>query len=359
MSSSSSSSTIEMKTKFACYACKKEYTTNQNLQLHYVRQPLCNKWNNLDKKLNDCIETKIKSDKNNKNIVNKCLACKKIFSNLGNLNKHTNNSLTCKKWIILQDMQHFKPLFPKDFQPFKFNNELDIDVNTISLKESYGCSVDESYKELNSITKSHHESFKLKSGSKNGHKIEYKLMNAIKKSKDEELKCIVDVNTNYKQFIAPKYKLNHIIWNLFLIDKEFKLTKDIIDENNINYIIAILPNKNNYNKIINKNEINVEHTVLEYKGNNMQMDIKRFDEECINIEKYRKLRQNIFVFCNNGYQRSLPFLCYYLTKFHNDEVPSIEKAIDIILPQVDKDNYSILRNKYITNITLLFDKNNF
>lgn len=32
---------------------------------------------------------------------------------------------------------------------------------------------------------------------------------------------------------------------------------------------------------------------------------------------------------------------------HADEVPNVEKAIDIILPQVDKAHYATLRDKYI------------
>jgi hypothetical protein len=44
--------------------------------------------------------------------------------------------------------------------------------------------------------------------------------------------------------------------------------------------------------------------------------------------------RNVLVFCNNGYQRSIPFLVYYLTNYHSDEVPSIEKAVELILSQL-------------------------
>ena len=158
----------------------------------------------------------------------------------------------------------------------------------------------------------------------------------------------------YESFIAPKYKLCHIIWNIFLIDKEFKLTQEIIDENNIGYILAILPDKQTY---YDKIDIDVEHNILEYEGHTIEnIDTEVYDSECKKIEKYRKERKNIFVFCNSGYQRSIPFLIHYLTKHHGNEVPTIEKAMDIILPQVDKENYATIRNKYITNMELLFNQ---
>lgn len=127
---------------------------------------------------------------------------------------------------------------------------------------------------------------------------------------------------------------------------------EIIEENNIKYIIAILPRTSIYDEILG--HINLPHTVMTYNGHTPDLDEELFKKQCEMIESYRKERGNIFIFCNNGYQRSLPFLCWYLTKFHKDEVPSIDKAIDIILPQVDKDNYGTVRDRLIRNIKSLF-----
>ena len=248
---------------FECKACGRSYGYKDSLKKHYARQPLCEKW--LDnKKLNTKVVEYVNEHwSEEKEHQTNCQICNKSFSNIGNLNRHMNENVICKKW--------------------------------------------EKYYNIESI---------------------------------------------YEEFIAPKYKLNHIIWNVFLIDKELELTDEIIKENNIGYIIALLPDEKVYYE---KVKVNVPHTIMTYEGHNPILDVEKFDIECNKIEEYRKERKNIFVFCNNGYQRSIPFLCHYLTKFHNDEVPTIEKAIDIILPQVDKDNYSTLRNKYIENMELLFN----
>lgn len=246
-----------------CKACGRSYSTKQNLNQHFSRQPLCEIWMNesiFNSKLVEYVDKHIDEEKIH---MKECKYCNKKFASKSNLNKHMNTNVICKKW--------------------------------------------EKYMELKPL---------------------------------------------YEHFEPPKYKLCHIIWNVFLIDKEFEVTQEIIDENKIGYILALLPDKKIYDEKI---KINVAHNIIEYQGHNMDnMDFELFDKECQKIEEYRKERKNIFVFCNNGYQRSIPFLCHYLVNHHNDEVPTIEKAIDIILPQVDKENYSKLRDKYIENMNKLF-----
>ena len=153
----------------------------------------------------------------------------------------------------------------------------------------------------------------------------------------------------------------HIIWNVYLIDKEFIKTQpmqEIIKDNNISYVLAILP-KNDESDPDNHTrgclqELGVKHDVMQYEGHDMHIDMDEFQRQCDVIEEYRGKRENVFVFCNNGYQRSIPFLTYYLWKHHNDEIPDIPRAIDVILPQVDKANYTELRNKYIESMNQLF-----
>lgn len=158
-----------------------------------------------------------------------------------------------------------------------------------------------------------------------------------------------------EEFVAPKYSLCHIIWNVFLMDKEYpKLPnfQEIIAENNIKYVVAILPEESVYDETMGKYQL--DHTVMKYEGHDMTFDTQQFDEQCAKMEEHRKQRNNIFVYCNNGYQRSIPFLSYYLMKFHNTEAPSVERAIDLILPQVDRENYASLRSSYIESVTRLF-----
>ncbi len=159
----------------------------------------------------------------------------------------------------------------------------------------------------------------------------------------------------YAEFISPPNdnKLIHIIWNVYLTDKDSKLNSNNLADDKITHIVAIIPNEEIYNEKFKKP---ISHTIMKYEGHNVNINFNLYDIECEQIEKHRKDRNNVLVFCNNGYQRSLPFLVYYLTKYHSDEVPTVERAIDIILPQVDKKNYSTDRNKIIESVENLLRK---
>lgn len=261
----------------SCEACRKVYSTPYNLKKHWKRQPMCEKWINLNPGLKDFIDHKFKvegaahSDKvENENTT--CMACKTTFANVGNLNRHLLTSVICSKWDLYNDLE---PV------------------------QAY-------------------------------------------------------IGRMYSEFDAPKYSLCHIIWNVYLIDKEMIRKRecdinidDIIKETNIKYVVGILPgDEEEQNKAV-MDALGVDYSVMPYHGHNMDINIDAFDEQCKKIEEHREKRENVFVFCNNGYQRSIPFLVYYLYKHHNDEVPTIERAIDIILPQVDKKNYGTIRNKCI------------
>ena len=152
----------------------------------------------------------------------------------------------------------------------------------------------------------------------------------------------------------PPSKVYHIIWNILLADKQFSITDESLNENKIGHIVAILPSRSDFEKVVNHK---IDATVIEYGDKH---------EPEIDTEHYYRIGQfidtlarnskndsdrNVLIFCNNGYQRSIPFLVYYLTKFHPIECPSISKAIDLIFPQVDKINYLSLREKTIEDIT--------
>lgn len=61
-------------------------------------------------------------------------------------------------------------------------------------------------------------------------------------------------------------------------------------------------------------------------------------------------RGSVLVFCNSGYQRSIPFLAHYLTTRHPTEAPTVSRAVDLILPQVDRQGYSASRDRWITAV---------
>ncbi len=160
---------------------------------------------------------------------------------------------------------------------------------------------------------------------------------------------------DYAVFEAPPpSKLYHIIWNILLADKQFPLTLESLRENKIGHIVAILPSRNDFEKIAGKG---IEATVIEYGDKHEPfINSKQYEETCTFIDNLARSskddsERNVLVFCNNGHQRSIPFLVYYLTRFHSDECPSISKAIDLIIPQVDKLNYLSLREKTIEDVT--------
>jgi hypothetical protein len=265
-----------------CEACNKFYSSIYNLKKHHIRQPLCNDWIKLKPGIKDYIDDKFQLPCNDIELEEqktKCFICNTVFSNVGNLNKHLDNSLICSKWSMYKDLN---PL------------------------ETY-----------------------------------------IKPSN------IINQNIN-EEFIAPKYSLCHIIWNIFIIDKQYAALPnidEIIKENNVKYIIAILPNESDYKL----KHLNIDHHIMIYNNHNTEVDINEYNKQCEKIEEYRKIenRPNIFIYCNSGYQRSIPFLCYYLLKYHPNEAPNIEKAIELVLPQIDRANYAQTKEKYIDSMTTL------
>jgi hypothetical protein len=259
----------------SCDACQKVYSTPYNLKKHLQRQPLCEKWLSLQPGLKDFINEKIKLQAENtaKEVNTTCHACKTVFANLGNLNRHLSTSVICSKWDLYNDLEPVQGYIGK----------------------------------------------------------------------------------TYSGFDAPEYQLTHIIWNVFLIDKEFAKNTDITSiakENNIKYIIAILPGDAEHTWL---KELKIDYHISTYEGHDTNIDYQEFDTQCKKIEEFREKRENVFVLCNNGYQRSIPFLTYYLYKHHKEEVPTIERAIDIILPQVDKDNYRLQRDNYIQSMKELLN----
>jgi hypothetical protein len=152
----------------------------------------------------------------------------------------------------------------------------------------------------------------------------------------------------------PPSKVYHIIWNILLADKQFSLSPQTLKENKIGHILAILPSRKELDELM---EEEFPSTVVEYGDTHQPViDQEKYDELGQFIDNIARSSKgdedrNVLVFCNNGYQRSIPFLVYYLTKFHPDECPSISKAIDLILPQVDKLNYLSLRQQTIDDIT--------
>jgi len=257
----------------------------------------------------------------------KCQACDKMYSSAYNLGKHHKRQPLCLEWIRLQPGI-------KDFIDDKFQLPLnDLETSELDTK----CFV------CNTVFSN--------VGNLNRHLDTHVICSKWSMYKDlEPLQAYNKTTDCASEFVAPKHKLCHIIWNIFLIDKELQTITEIIKENNIQYIIGIFPDEETYGNVFPPG---IDHHVMLYHGHTIDIDIKMFDEQCAKIEEHRKNRGNIFVCCNSGYQRSIPFLCYYFVKYHPNEVPSVAKAIDLILPQVDKANYASMRDMYVFSTELL------
>jgi hypothetical protein len=154
---------------------------------------------------------------------------------------------------------------------------------------------------------------------------------------------------------VPSSQTHHIIWNVLLADKLMPLTPETLLADNICHIISILPHESDFLKL-NQHIPECPYTVLAYGDQHIPTIDKQAFYECgtfIDSLAKSKNRKNVLVFCNNGYQRSVPFLVYYLTTFHPDEVPTVERALSIILSQLDKEHYSELMPTMIENMTKL------
>ncbi len=127
-----------------------------------------------------------------------------------------------------------------------------------------------------------------------------------------------------------------IIWNLFVTDKLTPLKLDVLKKANIAEIVAILPEEKDF-QTVNADIGDIPVTVLAYHHNHTPaLPREQYDDVAKKIDELakrpREKPRNVLVFCNNGYQRSLPFLVYYMTKYHADEFPTVEKAVAAIFP---------------------------
>jgi hypothetical protein len=151
----------------------------------------------------------------------------------------------------------------------------------------------------------------------------------------------------------PPSLTKHIIWNLLLADKQLEMTQEILDKEKICHIVAILPKKSDF-LLLNENVKDFPFTVLEYGDSHTTTVDKEAFKICgefIDSVARNAGSRNVLVFCNNGYQRSIPFLVYYLITFHSDEVPSISKALSLILSELDKTNYMNILAPTIESVT--------
>ncbi len=312
-------------------------------------------------KINICDSSKMANEET------QCGACHRSFSTTGNLNRHLQSSLVCEQWLNSMNTEPRQQL--RLFDVIQDNRITSSDIlKHLSKPSQTECKYcHRVFSTSDAISK--HLRTSVICDKWRTHDVLSKLANVMN-GLLPFTKCLMKdsndgeglVNKSYKpeiyeKFEAPKYSLLHIIWNVFLVDKEFAKKhdfKNICEDNSVKYMVGIVPNKQEFQKAV---DFEMSHGLLVYDGHATDLDLKGFERECRIIEEHRAKRHNVMVFCNSGYQRSLPFLCYYLYKCHRNEVSTIERALDIILPQVDKSSYADVRDKYIESITKLFATN--
>lgn len=263
--------------------------------------------------------------------MNTCPACQKAYAHKDGLKKHHQRQPLCVEWMKLRPGV-------KDYVDQKF-----------ALPRT------EEEKGLDSISCGVCNAKFANVGNLNRHLECSTICGKWALYKDlQPLDAYINKEVVHDTFEAPKYSICHILWSLYLVDKGFVQKVDMSDvcaENKIEYILAILPSQAVFDELI---KFKIDHTVLEYGDTHEpNLDTEAFDRQIVHIESLRAQRKNVLIFCNNGYQRSLPFLCHYLTKHHPDEAPDVERAIDLILPQVDRLNYASLRDEFVTKMKAL------
>ena len=287
-----------------CHACGKTYAS---LEKHHARQPMCAEWlalsPGLAKRFVDGREGKFDDWARTE-----CPGCKQMYSNVGNLNKHLDKSTCCRKWRMYAELKGID-----DFQP--------------------------AYSEP---------------------------------AKHAEV-APQDPHARYAM---------HIIWNLFLTDRDSVEAAELatmLSGLRIRHVVAMLPEEGG----AEVEGVKVREAVAAVEaaaaaegvgvremryadhasagdrdglGAAFGVDLGAYDETCDFIEAARAARENVLIFCNNGYQRSVPFLCHLLTTRHADEVPNVAKAVDLVLPQVDRQNYARLRDETIDKVTAVLNR---
>lgn len=149
--------------------------------------------------------------------------------------------------------------------------------------------------------------------------------------------------------------ISHIIWNVLLCDKTARLSADDLAANKVHHILAILPNADALPAAVR--DSGIPATVLAY-GDQHEPTLSSAQRAdfatagaLIDAEaQAADQRGSVLVFCNSGYQRSIPFLAYYLTTRHPEEAPTVARAVDLILPQVDREGYSASRDHWIAAV---------
>lgn len=248
-----------------------------------------------------------------------CEGCNKRYVNEIGLLQHLKRTPLCKKWIdILSNDNKAKDIQTNKLEQIKYKYSDNHEMTCSSCQHKF-----------------------TNIGNLNRH-----LSNNIV--------CLKYTMFNNEPIKTNESELVHLTRNLFFTNAN-NLDKEI-EYNNIGHIICILPHESYFEKIERNRNVNISYTLITYNDNYGFIDndtIQKFEESYDKIEELHKNKKNTLIFCNNGYELVLPFICKYLISRHQNEVPNIGCALDIILPRVDK-NYAIVKDSLKRSLGILF-----
>ena len=151
-----------------------------------------------------------------------------------------------------------------------------------------------------------------------------------------------------------------IIWNLYVTDKLTPLDQETMRQLKIAEIVAILPEEEDF-AALNADIGDIPVTVLAYHHNHTPvLDVQQYDSVAKRIDEIAKrprdLPRNVLVFCNNGYQRSLPFLVYIMMTYHKDEFPTVDKAMGVLFSALQSTATNEEKLALVSSVKQLFEE---
>lgn len=279
-----------------------------------------------------------------------CDACKKSYSTVGNLNKHLKRQPLCERWLRLRPGL-------KDYVEDAF------DVQQQYGDQDGGPEGEGEGEDGYEMPRPAHPACLAcdKAFANAGNLTRHLATSAI--CAKWAMYSTLEPITMYARFDPPgegAQKLIHIIWNVFLADKELVLSdgfdRQLVESENIGHIVGICKDEFQPRLAEIAARCGIGHTAVLYRGNAMDnVDTSSYEAVCDVIDANRGgsggggsgKRKNVVVFCSSGYQRSIPMLSYYLLSRHREEAPDVERCVDLLLPHIDRASYASDKPKYV------------
>jgi hypothetical protein len=132
--------------------------------------------------------------------------------------------------------------------------------------------------------------------------------------------------------------VRHVIWNVLLADKSAPPSPQAVAALNIALVVAIVPRADAVPALPPGPELLVLAYGDEHEPVLSADTLAAWDAAGARVDALARAtpapgatcRPHALVFCNAGFQRSVPFLVRYLTRFHAEEAPTVGAALDLV-----------------------------